>query len=278
MFDAGFRCEPPSLQRAEGTLRVAMRRRSAQTVLADLYQSGCLKARFPRGHDAGWADVIMLNTSGGVAAGDQLSTSLSIEPEARVTFTSQAAERFYRARPGEGPAMLRTSLHVCGGARAEWLPQESILFDGAALDRRLEIALAPGARMLAMEQVVFGRELMGEDVRRVALRDTIRIERAGVPLAHDSLRMNGDAAATLRRAAVGNGARAVATLYYVAPDCSERLAKVREALAGMEAGASVEDDLLVVRMLARDGARLRHDVIAVLAALRDRALPRAWRL
>ena len=53
---------------------------------------------------------------------------------------------------------------------------------------------------------------------------------------------------------------------------------MREALAGMEAGASVEDDLLVVRMLARDGARLRHDVIAVLAALRDRALPRAWRL
>lgn len=278
MFDAGYRCEPPGLQRAQGELRIAMRRRGAETTLADLYQAGCLKARFPRAHDAGWADVIMLNTSGGVAAGDKLSAHLSVEPGAQVAFTSQAAERFYRARQGEAPATLRTVLQIAVDARAEWLPQQSILFDGAALDRRLEIALEPGARVLAMEQVVFGRRAMGEDVRSVVLRDTIRLERAGVPLVHDSLRMNGDAAAMLRRFAIGAGARAVATVYYVAPDCGERLPRVRESLDGMEAGVSVEDDLLVARMLADDSIGLRRGMTAVLAALRDRALPRAWRL
>lgn len=245
-------------------------------MLADLYQSGCLKARFPREHDAGWANVIMLNTSGGVAAGDELRTTLGVEAAAWATFTSQAAERFYRARRGEPPAIVRTVLRVAADASAEWLPQESILFDGAALDRRLDIVLESGACVLAIEQVVFGRGAMGEEVSRLALRDTIRIEREGAPLVHDSLRMTGDAAALLRRSAVGDGARAAATLYCVAPDCRERLPRVREVLAGMEAGASVEDDFMMARMLASDGAGLRRGVMAVLSVLRDRALPRAW--
>lgn len=278
MFDSDSSCELLGLQRAQGALRIAFRHRDGRTVLADLFQSGCLKARFPRERHPGWADVIMLNTSGGVAAGDELCTTLDVGPDAHVTFTSQAAERFYRARPGEGPAKLRTSLRIRRGAQAEWLPQESIVFDGAALDRMLDIDLEQGARVLAMEQVVFGRELMGEDVRRVVLRDMIHIRRDGVPLVHDALRMQGDAAAMLQRATIGDGARAVATLYCVASDCGHRLAGVRDALEGMEVGASAEDDLLLVRMLARNGARLRRGVTAVLSVLRDRPLPRAWRL
>ena len=51
---------PSRHQRARGMLLVAMKRRGAATVLADLRQEGCLKARFPRA--VAWADVVTLNT------------------------------------------------------------------------------------------------------------------------------------------------------------------------------------------------------------------------
>ena len=98
MFDAGSPCDSLLLQRAEGTLIVTFRPRCGVTVLDTLHQAGCLKARFPRRAAREWAEVVILNSSGGVAAGDRLSGRFSIACGARVTITSQAAERFYRAR------------------------------------------------------------------------------------------------------------------------------------------------------------------------------------
>ena len=56
---------------------------------------------------------------------------------------------------------------VKAGAEATvaWLPQETILFNRAALDRRLTVDLATDAGLLLVEPVIFGRQAMGETVR-----------------------------------------------------------------------------------------------------------------
>ncbi len=279
MFDAVSRYDAtPVLQRARGALDVTLRRRGEETVLEGLRQEGCLKARFPRGGAAGWRDTVVLNASGGVAAGDRLRLRFRVRAGARASIAAQAAERFYRAGPGDGPAAVRTALALEDGAQAEWLPQETILFDGAALDRALEVEMAADARFLGVESLVFGRAAMGETVRRLRLRDAIRVRRDGRLLLADLVRMGGDIAAALRRPAVADGARAVATIVYVAPDAGEMVAPVRDALAGAEAGASAWDGMLVARLLAADGAALRRALIAALAVLRGaRNLPRVWR-
>ena len=107
------------------------------------------------------------------------------------------------------------------GAALEWLPQETILFDRCALDRRLEVDLAADARFLGVETVVFGRTAMGETVRQGWLRDLIRVRRGGELLLHDAIRLDGAIDASLRRPAVGGGARVVATMVYVAPDAGD---------------------------------------------------------
>ena len=89
-------------QRATGSLHVAVKRRGPASVLADLRQDGCLKARFPRPVD--WTEVVTLNSSGGVAGGDRLQSAFAVGDGARATFASQAAERFYRALPDDPPA------------------------------------------------------------------------------------------------------------------------------------------------------------------------------
>lgn len=262
-------------QRARGELVVTLKQRDGATVLDDLRQDGCLKARFPRPVD--WMEIIVLNSSGGVAGGDTLTSQLRVQSGGHATFASQAAERFYRALPGDAPAHLRTRIAVDPGASAEWLPQESILFDRCALNRVLEIDLAEDAWFLGVEMLVFGRAAMGETVRAARLRDTIRIRRGGRLLLHDAIRLDGAVADALFRPAIAKGNAAVATLIHAAPDAMDRLDAVREALAPFDAGVSTWDNLLVARVVAEDGAWIRAAIVAGLAVLRaGRALPRVW--
>ena len=115
--DVAFRSEPVRLQRAFGELAVSLKQRGKCSVLDELRQVGCLKARFPRPDDAAWLHVVTLNTSGGVAGGDVLDTAIAVGAEARATIASQAAERFYRALPGSAASSVRTRIAVADGRR-----------------------------------------------------------------------------------------------------------------------------------------------------------------
>jgi urease accessory protein len=259
-------------QRAQGVLRLAIKRRGAASVLASLRQEGCLKARFPR--PAGWLEVVMLNTSGGVAGGDRLEACFTVQDGACATITSQAAERFYRALPADPPAHLRARIMLAPGAAVEWLPQESILFDRAALDRALDVSLAADAWFLGVETLMFGRVAKGERVATARLADRICIRREGRLILHESVRPGPDVAGVLARAASAAGRMAAATLVHVAPDAESRLEALRAAWAGAastmgaEAGASAWDGLLLGRIVAPDAASLRRTLLAALPVLR----------
>ena len=146
-----------------------------------------------------WLHVVTLNTSGGVAGGDVLDTAIAVGAEARATIASQAAERFYRALPGSAASSVRTRIVVAEGGAAEWLPQETILFDRCAVRRHLRVELAADAWFLGVESLVFGRAAMGEVVERASLRDVIEVRRGGRLLLHDAIRLEGEVAATLQR-------------------------------------------------------------------------------
>jgi urease accessory protein len=281
MYDGASLSDPVLLQRASGELRVVVKSLGSETVLDELRQVGCLKARFPRRIVSGWMDVVTLNTSGGIAGGDRLNLAVEAGAGAQATIAAQAAERFYRARPGDAPSYLQTRLTVGTGAALEWLPQETILFDRCSLDRRLEIDLAADARFLAVETLVFGRTAMGERVRSGRLRDLIRVRRAGELLLHDAVRLEGDFDAAMQRPAIGKGARVLATMVYVASDVDDRLNAVRQALEAaeplIEAAASAWNGMLIARILGSDSASVRRTVISAFAVLRaPRPLPRAW--
>jgi urease accessory protein len=285
MYAAASPSEPAKLQRARGELAVMVRRRGELTVLDGLRQAGCLKARFPRPVARDWIDVVTLNTSGGMVAGDELNSTFMVGPGARASITAQAAERFYRALPGAAPARARTRIVIGAGAAAEWLPQETILFDRCVLDRRLEIDLAEDAWFLGIEAMIFGRAAMGETVSQACIRELIRVRREGALLLHERLRLDGDVDALLQRKAIANGARTIATVVLIAADAEAKLEAVRAALphalwhgaGGRGVGVSACNGMLLARTLAPDGAKLRTGITALLRVLRaDRPLPRVW--
>lgn len=276
----------PHPQRAFGRLRVAFERRDAITALSILRQEGCLKARHPRPEPGAIAETVLLNTSGGITGGDDLAVAIAAGDGTHLVVTTQAAERFYRATPDSPPATLRTRLAVGAEALLEWLPQESILFDSCRLDRELRIDLAPTARFLGVESLLFGRQASGETMNRAWLMDRIRLRRGSRLLLHDATRITGDAAALMARAGTFADARAMATIVAVSPEAEALVPSLRAALgAGLlpdgpvEAGVSAWNGLVLARLLATDGARLRQAVMAALGILRGAApLPRVWQL
>jgi urease accessory protein len=281
MYDGASLSDPILLQRASGELRVVVKSLGSETVLDELRQVGCLKARFPRRIVSGWMDIVTLNTSGGIAGGDRLDLAMEARAGAQATIAAQAAERFYRARPGDSPSYVRTRLAVATGAALEWLPQETILYDRCSIDRRLEIDIEADARFLGVETLVFGRVAMGERLQSGRLRDLIRVRRSGELLLHDAIRLDGDFDALMQRSAIGKGARVLATIVCVASDVDERLNPVRQALEYaeplIEAAASAWNGMLIARILGPDSASVRQTVIDALAVLRGpRPLPRAW--
>ena len=242
------------------------------TGIARLRTHGCLKLLFPAGNDP--LVGVLLNTSGGITGGDRLASAVEVATGAALSLTTQAAERIYRSS-GDA-ARVETRLTVADGARLDWLPQETILFDRAALDRRLVADVAGTGRLLVGEALVFGRRLSGERVEAIDLCDRVVLRRDGVPLATDVLRLA--SARALARPGALSGAGAMATLWQVAPEAGVRLDAVRAAL-GPSGGASVpRPGLLVARILAEDGFALRATLARVLPLLAGSDLPQSWRL
>ncbi|RJF89735.1 urease accessory protein [Oleomonas cavernae] len=214
-FAATSWSETSSLTRAQGNLALSFKRRGPATVLDHLYQQGCAKARFPKTEHGAFTTAVTLNTSGGLTGGDRLTTTVDWGTGAQATVAAQGAERGYRSI--EGTAMLRTRLCVEAGAQAEWLPQETILFDGAALHRDLQVDIAADGWFLGVESVVFGRTARGESVQRGTFRDAWRVRRDGRLIYADVTALAGDMQAMLDRQAMGQGARAASTIIHVAP-------------------------------------------------------------
>jgi urease accessory protein len=265
-------------QRAQGELILGFKRLGAVTKIDTLFQQGALKARLPRPQDPTLCEAVTLNISGGVAGGDALDTMVTLAPGAQLALASQAAERIYRT-PGPA-ARIRTRLIVQEGARLDYLPQETILFDRFALDRELDIDLQGDAEFVGVETLLFGRQAMGEIVQSGSLRDRIRLRHDGRLVFQDATRLEGGIAAQLQRRTVADGARAVAGLIIAGPEAAHKLDSLRAVLnaaPGIVAGASAFDNMIFARLLAPDGASLRQCLISALEACRERRkLPRVW--
>ncbi len=259
--------------RATGHIALDVAASGGQTRRRSVREDGSLRVRFPNTAQAA-LEAVIVNTAGGMAGGDSFAITLKVDAGANLIAGTAAAEKVYRSN---GPASeVALDLDVGEDARLAWLPQETILFDQARLSRRINIDLADTASLLLAEAIVFGRSAMGEAMNQGFLADRWRLRRGGKLVFAESARLDGDIAEKLGSRAVAAGGIAIATVL-VAPGSDEQLAAVR-ALSEQfvaEVGISVWNGIAVARACARDGAALRHDLIALLAAL-GVAVPRLW--
>lgn len=263
--------------RATGHIGLSVTAQGGVTRRSHVDEHGSLRVRFPNvTGDA--LEAVIVNTGGGMTGGDRFSIGMEVGEGAHLVAGTAAAEKIYRST---GPAAeMDVTLKVAKGAHLAWLPQETILFDRARLSRRIEVDVAEGSFLIMAEGVVFGRTAMGEALVEGSFIDRWRV-RLGGKLVYadtarlDSARLDGGIATQLGRRAVANGGIAMATVLIVPGEAAlEQVRALGDTFAG-EVGVSAWNGIAVARLVANDGAVLRRDLIAVLAAL-GTTVPRLW--
>jgi urease accessory protein len=264
----------PALQRASGESRVAFAVRDGATRLADLYQRDPCRVMFPEPEPGEPPQAVLLTTSGGVTDGDRLKMAIELGAGTQAMAATQAAEKIYRAAKGGNHCTMDIALSVGEAATLDWLPQETIVFEGARLKRRTVADVAPGGALLACEMVVLGRAASGERFTAGLLLDSWSVRHAGTLAWTDTLRVEGETP-------VGAGfgqANALATVIGVWDEPQVPFEKARALLeqAGeVRAGVTLVNGVMVARLLG-EATRVREATVGFLTAFRGRRLPRVW--
>jgi urease accessory protein len=271
----------------EGVAEIGFAHQDGVARLTHLYQRDPLRVLFPTPAAGDPALAVLVTTSGGLVAGDELDIRVRVAPGAAVHVTASAAEKIYRST---GPTTtIHQSLAVAVGAALEFLPPETILFDGARLRRETVIELGAGAGFLGGDIVVFGRRARGERFTDGFLREVWEVRREGKLVWGDALHLEDDIAGVIADPACFDGAAAFATLILAPPGQDPRSlldgARAVQSAAvtpTLRAGVTAIAGLVVARWLSLDAAALRRAYADLACHLRSEAiglaprLPRLW--
>ncbi len=261
--------------RAVGRIALSVKAAADVSRRQRVRESGALRVRFPNVATRNALDAVMVNTAGGMTGGDRFDIDIAVGAGAKLRVTSAAAEKIYRSL---GPdTVIDVKLSVGSGGALTWLPQETILFDQVRLHRSIEVDLAADARLILAEAIVFGRSAMGETVTQGRFFDRWRVRCGGKLVFAESLRLDGAIKQQMAQRAIAGGGVAIASALKI-PGGDADVAAIR-ALAhdfAGEVGVSAWNGIVLARLVAPDGAALRHDLINVVTALGDAPLPRLW--
>jgi len=261
-------------------LLLCCEQRGGRTVLARKRQFGPLTLQRPFYPEESVCHLYLLHPPGGVVGGDSLAVDIDLESGTRALVTTPGATKFYRSAGAD--ALVTQRLSVAAGAELEWFPQEAILFPGARVRSRTEVALQSDARFIGWEILSLGRPVIGERFDSGALHAGLSVSRDGRPLLMDRLRI------TLPRHLDGpSGLRGrPVTGTFVATGCDASALQVAREAAGSLAdvllGITLLDDLLVARCLAGTSEPVQRVFCGLWAALRPMLLgreacpPRIW--
>ena len=257
-------------------LDLAFERRGERSTLSHVRHVGPLTLQrplYPEGE--GVCHAIVVHPPGGVAGGDALEIAVSAGPGAHAVLTTPGAGKFYKS--AGRVASQAVTISAAAGAVVEWLPQETIIFDGADAKLALDVDLAPGARVLAWEIVALGRTASGESFKQGRLRQRLKVRSAGALLVDEAGDTRGGSA-WLDAAPGWQGQVVSATLLAVGVAVDDALlGRAREAIEGHPAAAvtRVTPDVVLGRYLGPATEPARAALLALWSTLRPSFAHRA---
>jgi urease accessory protein len=236
---------------------------------------------FPNVDGGDPALAVLVTTSGGLTGGDSVRVVATAARGAAVTITSQAAEKLYRSLGAD--IRIDVALDVAEDAYLEYLPQETIIFDGARVMRRTRVQVAPRARFLACDMLVFGRAAHGERLREGKVYDAWRISQGPELLWADALALEGDIAQRLDSPFTFAAAESLATAVYVGTNAMSLLPFARKLAetGASRGGATIVRGTLLARFFGTPAAAVRADLARYMKGIRaalgwPARLPRMW--
>lgn len=177
----------------EGSIDLVYTRAGPRTVLARCLTTSPLRVLCPIDLD-GCAYTTILNTSGGVVAGDVLSHRIEVAEDAHVLLTTPSATKVYRSTGAIARSI--TTIDVGAGAVLEWLPDPVIPYAGSRFTQSLHVRIEAGGLAIVADAWAAGRLARGERWAFAAFANEVRIDLAGRPAVRERYALDpGDAAA-----------------------------------------------------------------------------------
>ena len=274
MVQAAAKILPPGWQ---ARLELGFARRGPRTELVHRRRHRPLAVQRPFHPDGDTCHVYLLHPPGGVVGGDRLDISVDVQPDASALITTPGATKFYRST---GPVAHQLQMLSIGeNASLEWFPQENILFPGACVVVGTRIDLRASSRFIGWELHCLGRPVVGESFNRGCADFSFALYRDGVPLQLERLRIQQES--DLAAAAKLRGNPVIGSLCATGAD-RKLLEQVREISPARQFGATLVDDLLLLRYLGSSTEQARNTFIQVWAAIRESVVgkpacpPRIW--
>ncbi len=258
------------------SLQLGFERRGARSVCHQRRHFGPLRVQrpfYPEGEEV--CHVYVLHPPGGVVGGDVLEITVELNRAAAALLTTPAAGKFYRSA---GPlARQRQTLHVAGGAVLEWLPQETIVFDGAGAAMTTRVNLEDDAGFIGWEIVCLGRPAAGSKFASGVVSQTWEIRRNGQPLLIERAVYDGEGGAL--NASWGLAGQPVNGSLVCVGDCAAVIEAIRTATAALDIEGlfSVTQlaGVLICRYLGPHSDEAKSCFIAAWEILRPLVLQRA---
>lgn len=239
------------------------------------------KVYYPEGEQV--CHGVILHPSGGVAKDDQLLICADLGRDAEVLLTTPGAGKIYRSAHH---AQLKVHLKLDRGANLEWLPQESIVFDGAQVQNRLQVELAEGASLLGWDIWRFGRSGAGERFAHGRWQAVTEVWRRGSPLWVDRQQLLGGG--KLLDSPYGlNGQSVLGTMFFLGEPVSRDLLEAcrnagHSAIGSGDWAISRLESGLIARYRGCSSAGARILFVAIWGILRTTlrqrtpCIPRVW--
>ena len=256
------------------------------TCLGNLYQTDPQRILFPNTSIGDITQAALVTTSGGLVGGDRISIDIEMGKNTRAIVLPQAAEKIYRSSGLDTKIGITFSLE--DRSWLEYLPQETILFQGSRLSRQTKINLSKGARAFVGEILVFGRFGYGEKFNDGLIQDSWEIYKDGNNIWADSFYMEDHIQDIMSSSAGLNNAQAIATAVYVGPDAEENLGIARKILSSSNEdvlmGATYVNETLVIRWISNNTLNLRNEFGRFWSSFRNQVedlpatLPRLWNM
>ena len=236
------------------------------------------KPLYPEGDEV--CHAIVVHPPGGIAGGDELNLQVNADPGASALLTTPGAAKWYRSA---GPwAKQNVTFDVKG--TLEWLPQETIVFDGALAESAYDVNLGADARFIGWDIVCLGRTGSGERLSRGMFRTSVQVRREKKLLWLERGRIDGggrllDAPAGL------DGKPVVGTLFAASLNLNQQLLnETRKAEPETGRGAvTLLPGILLARYLGDSSEAARRYFVALWRVLRpaltgrEASEPRIWR-
>ena len=258
----------PAMRGWNAELELGFERRGDRCVLASRRHEGPLavqKTFHPEGADI--CHALVLHPPAGIAGGDRLGITVQVRERANALLATPGAGKWYRSAGARARQHIR--FEVGADACLEWLPQETIVFDGALADMLIDVRLAAGARYLGWEVLCLGRTGSGERFTRGEACLRTRIERGSVPLFNERGRIEGGSALLESPAGLA-GQPVCGTLLAVSPACDAALvAACRDVVpATGEGGVTLLPGVLVARYLGASSEAAKNYFVRLWRLLR----------